>query len=92
MSYQIALDVGGTFTDGILLDTGSNRVLVAKALTTPSDPGDGITAVAESLISQARAPDSGFDGPISRAVHEARCQARKRNPVASVVTAHSSTA
>ena len=69
MSYQIALDVGGTFTDGILLDTESNRVLVAKALTTPSDPGDGITAVAESLVAQAHAPDSGFDGPISRVVH-----------------------
>jgi N-methylhydantoinase A len=69
MSYQIALDVGGTFTDGILLDTASNRILVAKALTTPSDPGDGIAAVAESLVTQARAPESGFNGSISRVVH-----------------------
>jgi N-methylhydantoinase A len=69
MSYQIALDVGGTFTDGILLDTESNQILVAKALTTPSDPGDGIAAVAESLVAQARAPGSGFYGPISRVVH-----------------------
>ncbi|MDA0342458.1 MAG: hydantoinase/oxoprolinase family protein [Proteobacteria bacterium] len=69
MSLQIALDVGGTFTDGILLDTETNRILVAKALTTPSDPGDGIAAVAESLMLQARAPASGFEGKVGRVVH-----------------------
>jgi N-methylhydantoinase A len=69
MSYQIALDVGGTFTDGILLDTNSERILVAKALTTPTDPGDGIAAVAESLVRQAQVPGSGFEGPIERVVH-----------------------
>ena len=68
MSYQIALDVGGTFTDGILLDTESNRILVAKALTTPADPGDAIAAVAESLVAQASVPESGFKGPITRVV------------------------
>jgi len=69
MSLQIALDVGGTFTDGIVLDTQNNRILVAKVLTTPSDPGDGIAAVAESLMLQARAPASGFEGKVGRVVH-----------------------
>ena len=69
MSYQIALDVGGTFTDGILLDTETNRILVAKALTTPTNPGDGIAQVAESLVTQAKSPYSGFEGAVGRVVH-----------------------
>ncbi len=51
---EIAIDVGGTFTDGVLLDTATDRILVAKALTTPSDPGDAIVSVVEDLLRQAR--------------------------------------
>ena len=69
MPIQIALDVGGTFTDGILLDTQSNHILVAKALTTPADPGDGIEAVTKSLIDQTRKIGGSFSGVIDRAVH-----------------------
>ena len=38
---RIAVDIGGTFTDGILLDDASGEVRVAKSLTTPGDPGEG---------------------------------------------------
>ena len=31
---EVAVDVGGTFTDGVLLDTATDRIYVAKALTT----------------------------------------------------------
>jgi N-methylhydantoinase A len=51
---EIAVDVGGTFTDGVLLDTASDRIHVAKSLTTPSDPGDAIIAVIDDLLRQAR--------------------------------------
>lgn len=50
---EVAVDVGGTFTDGVLLDTATDRIYVAKALTTPSDPGDAIITVIQSLLEQA---------------------------------------
>jgi len=65
LSYQIAIDVGGTFTDGVLLDDASDTIWVGKALTTPSDPGEGIARVVEALLAQkpAAAP------PVERVVH-----------------------
>lgn len=50
---EAAVDVGGTFTDGVLLDTATDKILVAKALTTPSDPGDAILTVLSDLLRQA---------------------------------------
>ncbi len=65
MAYQIAVDVGGTFTDGVLLDDATDTIRVAKALTAPSDPGEGIARVVEMLLSQ-RPKDAGV---VSRVVH-----------------------
>lgn len=65
MAYQIAVDVGGTFTDGVLLDDTTDRIWVAKSLTTPSDPGDGIARVVELLLAQK----PGDGATVSRVVH-----------------------
>jgi len=54
MRLEAAVDVGGTFTDGVLLDTATDKILVAKALTTPSNPGDAIVTVLDDLLRQAR--------------------------------------
>ena len=53
-ALEIAVDVGGTFTDGVLLDTANHEILVAKSLTTPDDPGEGILNVVNDLLRQAR--------------------------------------
>ena len=69
---QIAVDIGGTFTDGVLLDDSSGAIAVAKSLTTPNDPGDGIAQVVRDLLAQAHllAGASGHcDGSIRRVVH-----------------------
>ncbi len=64
MGFQIAVDVGGTFTDGVLLDDTTDTMWVAKALTTPADPGDGIATVVQMLLDQnPYAPD------VERVVH-----------------------
>jgi 5-oxoprolinase (ATP-hydrolysing) len=39
--YRIGFDIGGTFTDFILLDTERNDIRLHKALTTPHDPSVG---------------------------------------------------
>ena len=37
---RVAVDIGGTFTDGLAVLPASGRIWVAKTLTTPRDPGD----------------------------------------------------
>lgn len=40
--YILGVDIGGTFTDMVLLDTTTSRLAVYKCLTTPSNPADGV--------------------------------------------------
>ncbi|MCC7048663.1 MAG: hydantoinase/oxoprolinase family protein, partial [Alphaproteobacteria bacterium] len=67
---EVAVDVGGTFTDGVLLDTATDRIFVAKALTTPSDPGEAIVTVLDDLLRQARDHlGAGSPSAVRRVVH-----------------------
>jgi N-methylhydantoinase A len=40
--FILGIDIGGTFTDMVLLDTTTSRLLVHKCLTTPTNPADGV--------------------------------------------------
>jgi N-methylhydantoinase A len=40
--YVLGIDIGGTFTDMVLLDTETSRLMVHKCLTTPANPADGV--------------------------------------------------
>lgn len=42
---RMATDVGGTFTDLVQFDEDSGQVVIAKALTTPADPSQGVVDV-----------------------------------------------
>lgn len=68
MAFQIAIDVGGTFTDGVILDDHTDTIWVAKALTTPTAPDDGIVRVVEMLLAQKPADVKDGTG-IARVVH-----------------------
>ena len=50
--HALGVDVGGTFTDFIGIDS-EGRVLVHKHLTTPADPSVGVLAGAERLAERA---------------------------------------
>jgi len=39
--YRLSTDVGGTFTDGVLLDESSGQIQISKVLTTPANPAIG---------------------------------------------------
>ena len=52
---RMAIDVGGTFTDGIAEQVPSGRIWVAKCLTTPDDPGEAVAEVAAELLRQVAA-------------------------------------
>jgi N-methylhydantoinase A len=53
---RLAVDIGGTFTDGVLLEDGTDRTWTHKVLTTPADPSEGFIAVARDLLADADRP------------------------------------
>lgn len=42
MTWQIGIDIGGTFTDVALVQEETGRIGIAKVLTTPRDFGQGV--------------------------------------------------
>jgi len=42
VSYRIAIDIGGTFTDYVALDEETGSIIVAKSASTPSNFADGV--------------------------------------------------
>ena len=56
---RIAVDVGGTFTDVIVLDEKTNTLRLEKVETTPQDPADGVL----QSFHKARARPGGFTAP-----------------------------
>ena len=54
--YRIGFDIGGTFTDFILLDQARSQIRLHKCLTTPSDPSIGALQGLEELVAAASVP------------------------------------
>jgi N-methylhydantoinase A len=50
MSYRLAVDIGGTFTDFALVGDESGRMAIYKQLTTPSDPSLCVLDGAKRLL------------------------------------------
>ena len=40
--YRLGCDIGGTFTDFVLLNTETGRLITNKCLTTPNDPSEAV--------------------------------------------------
>ena len=51
--YRVGFDIGGTFTDFILLDTERHEIRLHKCLTTPQDPSVGALAGLQELLDGA---------------------------------------
>ena len=57
--YRLGVDVGGTFTDAILLNESTGEVRTGKVPSTPSDPSDGFLNVVHRMLGQNDvAPDT----------------------------------
>ncbi|MBM3449663.1 MAG: hydantoinase/oxoprolinase family protein [Armatimonadetes bacterium] len=50
--YLLGFDIGGTFTDFVLLDVGVGTFWVHKVLTTPQDPSKGALEGIRALLAQ----------------------------------------
>ncbi|GII94591.1 hydantoinase/oxoprolinase family protein [Sinosporangium siamense] len=65
--WRLAVDIGGTFTDIVLLDAGSGRVVVEKTLTTPSAPLGGVRKGVMSALAKAGIAPGDITRPIVHA-------------------------
>ena len=65
--WRLAVDIGGTFTDLVLVDAASGRVVVEKTLTTPSAPLDGVRTGVRLLLTKAGVLPSEITAPIVHA-------------------------
>ncbi|MEO6654268.1 MAG: hydantoinase/oxoprolinase family protein [Ilumatobacteraceae bacterium] len=65
--WRLAVDIGGTFTDVVLLDAASGRIVVDKTLTTPSAPLDGVRTGVAQLLAKADVAPHQITAPIVHA-------------------------
>ena len=65
--WRLAVDIGGTFTDVVLLDGSSGRVVVDKTLTTPRAPLDGVRRGVQAVLGKAGVQPRQITAPIVHA-------------------------
>lgn len=61
-SLRLAIDIGGTFTDVVLVDERSGALTTLKTPTTPADPAVGFFDGLEAILASQPAPRAGAEG------------------------------
>ena len=57
-THALGIDIGGTFTDLVVYDRATGRIVKGKELTTPADPSRGVLIALEKLLDGGVAPES----------------------------------
>ena len=65
--WRLAVDIGGTFTDAVLLEGESGRVVIDKTLSTPSRPLEGVKRAVTDVLAKARIGPTDVRAPIVHA-------------------------
>lgn len=65
MGYRLGCDIGGTFTDFVLVNDTTGEIRINKCLTTPRDPSEAVETGIRQLLQ--RGPD--FTPELSEIVH-----------------------
>ena len=57
MSYRVAADIGGTFTDLVVVDEEAGHTTSGKVLSTPTNPAEGVLAGLAQVVDDASTVD-----------------------------------
>jgi N-methylhydantoinase A len=52
--YRVAMDIGGTFTDFVVLDEREQRTVSGKVLSTPANPAEGVLEGLQAFVPERR--------------------------------------
>lgn len=63
--YRLGCDIGGTFTDFVLINDRTGEIRINKCLTTPEDPSDAV----EQGIRDLAATDPGYVAKLDEVIH-----------------------
>jgi N-methylhydantoinase A len=63
--YRLGCDIGGTFTDFVLLNDQTGEIKIYKCLTTPKDPSDAV----EHGIREIEKKTQGFVEKLDEVIH-----------------------
>ena len=55
--YRVAMDIGGTFTDFVVVDGAAAETISGKVLTTPADPAHGVLEGLRQFVPEPSAVD-----------------------------------
>jgi N-methylhydantoinase A/oxoprolinase/acetone carboxylase beta subunit len=62
--YRLGFDIGGTFTDFVLIDDHSGQITSYKTLTTPHDPAAAVMEGVRCLLDRVMAPGQAIETAI----------------------------
>ena len=65
--YRVGADIGGTFTNLIIVDPQTGHFAIGKVLTTPADP----SAAVEAVLLDTLTPNGMTTGQIQHMIHGA---------------------
>ena len=54
MAYRLGIDIGGTFTDAILVDEQTGAIQIGKVASTPRDPAEGFMEATRRMLDTAQ--------------------------------------
>jgi len=63
--YRLGCDIGGTFTDFVLLNEETGEIQIHKCLTTPRDPSDAVEEGIKAMLTKT----PGFVGQLDEVIH-----------------------
>ncbi|GAA4322322.1 hydantoinase/oxoprolinase family protein [Pigmentiphaga soli] len=66
---RVAVDIGGTFTDGVAALAPAGRIWVGKTPTTPADPGEAVSTVVLDLLRQVAGSLGTSAPPLAEVLH-----------------------
>ncbi|MEM8698689.1 MAG: hydantoinase/oxoprolinase family protein, partial [Pseudomonadota bacterium] len=84
--FRLAIDVGGTFTDTVLLRGTAKIVASSKTPTTPEAPTEGALSGAEVVLAEAGLPWSAVSGLIHGTTLATNALIEKRGAVVATIT------
>src|SRR5262249_59293218 len=59
--YRVGVDIGGTFTDFVLVDEATGTMHFAKELTSPHDPSEAVLGGVRTLLAAHQVPLASVD-------------------------------